>query len=127
MASNSAERVLGFLADAAIAKGKAVKIGSDAKHVAVCTSTTDKPIGILLVASTAAEDQVEVAIQGGGAKALLQTTVAAGKHLVSHTDGTLKPIATAGDHLIAKALEGGVAGDLVAVEVVYGHAYTTES
>lgn len=127
MASYSSPKLVTFLADGAIALGKAVKIGTDKKHVAVCTSTTDKPIGIIQTAATAAEDTVEVAVIGGGAKALCQTTVAAGKLLVSHTDGALKPIATAGDHLVCKAMEDGVAADIIGVEICYGHAYTTES
>ncbi len=46
--------------------------------------------------------------------------------LVSHSDGTLKVVATAGERVIAVAMDDAVAGDLVAVEVMVGHAYATE-
>jgi hypothetical protein len=78
MSSFNSPRIVTFLADAAIAKGKAVKIGTDAKHVAVGAANTDKCIGIAQSASTAAEDPIEVALQGGGALGLflLETTFA---------------------------------------------------
>lgn len=126
MASTSSQRILTFKADAAIAKGKAVKIGTDNQHVAVGAANTDGVIGIVQNAPDAAEAFAEVAIQGGGAKGLLGESVAAGKLLVSHTDGSLVKANAIGDQLIAKALESGVAGDLIAVEVIYGHAAQAE-
>ena len=127
MASSSQPRYLAFLADGAIAKGKAVKIGTDRKHVAVGAANTDKCIGICMTEDvSAAEDQVEVAMQGGGAKGLLGETVTAGHYLVSHTDGSLVKANAAGDHVVAMALEGGVSGDLIAVEVVAFEAVDAE-
>lgn len=127
MASNSGMNVRTFIADGAIAKGKAVKIGSDAKHVAASAATTDKHIGIALNVAAAAGDLVEVAIPGGGAKALAQATIAAGMLLTAHTDGKLKPVAAANDRVIAMAMEGAVAGDLFAVEIVVAQGTATES
>lgn len=126
MASSLKPVILTFKADAAITKGMAVKLGTDAKHVAKGAAATDDCIGVAQSAPTAAEDAVEVAVPGGGGKGLCQTTVVAGNLLVSHTDGKLKPIATAGDRVVAVAMEGGVAGDLIDIMVTVGHAYTTE-
>lgn len=116
-----------FLADGVIAKGKAVKIGTDRNHVAVCSATTDKAIGIAQSASTAAEDQIEVALPGGGAKFLAQATISAGMLLVPHTDGSIKKIAAANDCLVGQAHEDAVAGDLFAGIVLVGQAVTTQS
>jgi hypothetical protein len=126
MSSTSTPRIQVYKADAAIAKGKAVKIGSDREHVAVCSANTDKAIGILQSASTAAEDLVEVALQGGGAKALIGETISAGAYLVAHTDGTLVKPNAAGDHVCAMAMEDAVANDLAAVEVVMLEAQGSE-
>jgi len=126
MASHSTPGPEAYLADAAIARGKAVKIGSDSKHVAVGAANTDKVLGILMTATTAAEETAEVALPGGGALGLLGETVSAGAYLVSHTDGSLVLPNAAGDHVVAVAKEGGVAGDLISVEVVQFEAYNAE-
>jgi len=126
MASSSEPRVLTFLADAAIAKGKAVKIGTDRKHVAVGAANTDRCVGILQNAVTAADDSCEVAIQGGGAKALLGETVSAGDDLCSHTDGSLVKVNAEGDQILCRALEGGAASDLIGVEVYYATAHAAQ-
>lgn len=118
MASHSEPRILVFKADGVIAKGKAVKIGTDKEHVAVSAANTDPSIGIAQSAATAAEDVIEVAIPGGGAKALANETITAGKLLVPHTDGEMAQTNASGDRVIAVALENAVAGDLFAVEVI---------
>lgn len=123
----STPRVGTYKADAAITKGQAVKLGSDYEHVAKGAATTDKCIGIAMNTVTAAEDLVEVALPGGGAQALCQGTVAKGKLLVSHTDGSLKPVSAANDRYVAVAMADGVAGDLIPVEVQIGQATATES
>jgi len=115
-----------YFCDAAIAKGKAVKIGTDKQHVAVGAANTDKCIGIAQNTVTTAEDAVEVAMVGGGAKGLLGEGVSAGAYLVSHTDGTLVKANTAGDHVCAMALEDGDASDLINVAVVAFEAYNAE-
>jgi len=122
MASTKAPEILTFFADAAIAKGKAVKIGSDSKHVALGVLNTDRCCGLAQSASAAAEELIEVALPGGGAKALLGETVAAGDDLVSHTDGTLVKPNAAGDEIIARAMDSGVSGDLIDVIVVVSSA-----
>lgn len=122
MSANFAPNCLTFLADAAISKGMAVKLGSDREHVLKGAANTNKCIGIALNATTAAEDAVEVALPGAGAKGLLGETVSAGDSLVCHTDGTLVKPNTIGDILIAVAMEDGVAGDIIGVHVIRGHA-----
>ncbi len=128
MASHSEPRILTFIADGSIAKGSAVKVGSGYLngHVRIGAANTDACIGIAQCTASASGDRIEVAIQGGGAKALLGETVSAGQDLVSHTDGTLvKPNASA-DEVIARVVEGGVAGDLVPVEIYYCKATASQ-
>lgn len=128
MASFSAPRILTFVADASVTKGKAVKISStDKKLVTVCSANTDKAVGIVQSAPLASADLVEVAVPGGGALALLGESVSRGNYLVAHTDGTLVMANTAGDHIIAMAMQDGVSGDLIGVEVIAGHAAVAES
>lgn len=122
MASSLEPKIATFKADAAIAKGKAVKAGTDFKHVAVGAANTDRCLGIIQNAPTAAEDGAEVALPGGGAKGLLGETVSAGNDLVAHTDGSLVKPNADGDQIIARAVQDGVSGDLVDVIVYYGMA-----
>lgn len=126
MASSSDPKIYVLLAGAAIAKGKAVKIGADDNHVIAGTANTSRCLGVCQNEVTTAEDNVEIALPGGGAKGLLGETVAAGDLLVSHTDGTLVKANASGDHLIAKAMEGGASGDLIDIEVIAGHAAAAE-
>jgi len=116
-----------FFADAAITKGMAVKFGSDENHVAKGSANTSKCVGIAMGTAVSAEDAIEVATIGGGAKGLLGETVVAGSYLVSHTDGTLFKPNTAGDHVVAYAREGGDAGDIIDVDVVCFEAYDSEA
>lgn len=126
MASSLQPVILTLKAGAAVAKGKAVKKGADDSHVIAGSANTSHVIGIAQSDALAAEDFIEVAV-GGGAKMLLNESVAAGNHLVSHTDGSGALPNTAGDFIIAKALRDGVAGDLVDVLIVHGQAAVSES
>jgi hypothetical protein len=120
MASSLAPKIQAWKAAAAIAKGKAVKKGSDDDHVAVCSAATDKSVGIMQTASTAAEDTCEVAVTGGGGKALLGGTVVFGDLLAPDSNGKLVATTTPGDRYIAKAEQDGVENDLIGVHVVEG-------
>lgn len=122
MASHSEPRIQAFKADGVIAKGSAVKIGSDKDHVAIGAANTDDCIGVAQSASSAAEDVIEVALPGGGAKVLAGETITAGKLLVSHTNGRLVQTNASADRVVAVALEAGVNGDLIAAEVLLGVA-----
>lgn len=124
MASHSTPRIITVIADGSIAKGKAVKVGSGylAGHVRIGAANTDRCYGLAQVEATASGDYLEVAIVGGGGKALLGETVSAGEDLVSHTDGSLVKPNAAGDEIIARAVESGVSGDLISVEVIHSSA-----
>ncbi len=127
MAVSYKPSIVTMKADAAISKGMAVKHGTDSQHVAKAAAATDDVFGIAQSAPTTAEDAVEIALPGGGGKALLGATVATpGLLLVAGTDGKLKPVAAAGDRLIAVAMEAGVSGDIIDVMVIAGQAYATE-
>jgi hypothetical protein len=126
MAVSLKQNMVGYLADAAIAKGLAVKIGSDANHIAVCAANTDKAVGIVQNDPDAAEQLAEVAMSGGGAKAKLGETVDAGQMLIPHTDGRLIKPNALGDQIICQALEGGVANDLINVMVIASKATASE-
>lgn len=127
MASINTPRIVSYKADGAIALGKAVKMGTDNQHVAVASAVGDKMIGIAQNAATTAGDLVEVALPGGGAKALSSGTIAAGKLLTAHTDGSLKVVAQANDRVVAMAMEDASASDVFSVEVVICQATATES
>jgi len=127
MSSFSRPRIQTFKSDGAIPKGSSVKIGSDANHVVKCTAATDKSIGIAAGSTSGAEESIEIYLPGGGGKGLAQTSISAGMLLVPHTDGSLKPIASANDRVIAMAMEDAVANDLFAVEVLVAQGTATES
>jgi len=120
MASSLQPVVLAFRADAALAKGKVVKKGTNEKHVGVCSAATDKSVGIVQNVSVAAEDALEVAV-GGGAKGLAGGTITMGDLLTSDSSGQLVATTTANDQIIGKALSDAVVSDLFDVLVVYGN------
>jgi len=107
-----------YRADGVIAKGMAVKAGSDSQHVAAATGKTDKIIGIAQNAAAAIDDQVEVALPGGGGKGLAGGTILFGDALTSdNSTGKLVATTTAGDHVIATAMDGAVVGDVFSLHV----------
>lgn len=127
MASHSEPRMYTFKADGSIAQGKAVAIGSDKNHVVVGSANTQRCVGIIQNSDcSAAEDNAEVALQGGGAKALLGESVVAGNDLVAHTDGSLVKPNASGDEIIARAMEDGSSGDLISVEVYMAKALAAQ-
>lgn len=124
MASHSEPRIYKFKNTAAIAKGSAVKIsGAAGDTVVVGAANTDRCIGIIQNAASSDLEGAEVALPGGGAKALLGESVSAGDYLVCHTDGTLVKANAEGDHIIALAMQDGASADLIAVEVVIATAH----
>lgn len=120
MASYMAPKVLTFKAGGAIKAGCAVKAGADNQHVVECTAATDKSIGIAQNAAASAEDKVEVALPGGGAKAKLGGTVSFGDLLAPTTDGSLIATTTPGDRYVAVAMEDGVVNDIASSQVSVG-------
>lgn len=116
MSSTLKPTILAYKAAAAIAKGKVVKKGADDQHVAVCSAGTDKSIGIIQSAPTAAEDVCEVAV-AGGAKGLAGGTISQGDLLTSDASGTLVATTSANDQVIGVAEQDAVSGDLFSVLV----------
>lgn len=125
MASCTKRRLYTFKSDASsLAYGSAVKIGSDNQHVAVSTGLTDPvlgfvqddPTGDAAPAVQAVGDAVEVALQGGGAKALAGGTITRGNDL--SWNGTGLVVASSGNRVCAVANDDAVLGDIFSVEVV---------
>lgn len=122
MASSVQRQLVAFKADAAISKGMAVKLGTDADHVAKGAANTDACIGLAQNDVTAAEEPLEVAMPGAGGFGLAGESITKGKLLVSHTDGKLVQANASGDRVIAMALEDASSGDIFAVMVLAGVA-----
>lgn len=128
MPSTSERRLQTFRSDAALGYGVAVKIGSDSQHVALVTAATDKAIGITQNTTDAAEQAMEVALPGGGAKARAGGTIAAGDELgFDASTGKMVKVASASDRVIAIAMESAVDGDYFAVEVTAHKAVGTQA
>lgn len=119
MSSYFKPQILTFLADGTtIVEGAAVKVGSARTNVALSTLVSDAILGIAQTVGANVGDPVEVAIAGGGAKALAGGTIAAGDYLTSSSTGALVTSTTTNDHVCAQALEAAVSGDLFAVNVI---------
>ena len=118
MSSYAKPKLLTFKADAAIPEGAVVKYGSDNKHVAKSTAATDKHVGIAQNAAVNAGDKVEVALPGGGAKALAGGSINGGDVLTADSSGNVVATTTDHDRVIAVALDGAASADLVSVHVV---------
>lgn len=117
MASHSSPRLKTFKADGAITQYSVVKYGSDRDHVAQA-GANEKCRGIAMTAATAAEDAVEVALPGGGALLKISETVTGGQRLTSTSAGLGEVVDAAGEAVCARAEDGGVANDVIAVEVM---------
>lgn len=120
-------RIASFKIDVAVAKGQIVKLGSSKRHVTPCSATTDRAIGIAASAGTTLGDTIEVYLPGGGGKVLVTDTVAKGKFIVATTDGSGIKAGTAGDVVIAQAMDDAVTGDIVECNVVLFQAYNAQS
>jgi hypothetical protein len=111
-----------FNASAAIAKGKAVTVDATGKIVTAANAVTDKSIGIAQGASVddgaGNFNAVEVALPGGGAKALAGGSISAGDLLAPTTGGALIATTTATNRCIAVAMEDASSGDLFSVMVI---------
>jgi len=118
MSVHAPSNVLTFKCDGAISKGMVVKPGTDKDHVAKSVLATSKNLGLAMNTTTAAEDKVEVALPGGGAKGLCGDTVSFGDLLTADSAGKLVATTTANDRVVAVAMEDGVADDLISVHVV---------
>lgn len=120
-------RIATFLAAAAIAKGKAVKLDSTGKNVTQVSATTDESIGVAQGVGVNVGDEVEVALSGGGGKCLAKATIAAGDILGQNADGSIQKAASANDRTIGIAMQSAVAGDIFAADIIIGMATQTQS
>jgi len=92
-------------------EGYAVKF--DTSGVQVCSAITDQAVGIVTLGGGTNSD---VCINGE-VQALAGGTVTKGKMLIPHTDGTVKDTAASSQEF-ALALEAGVAGDFININVI---------
>jgi hypothetical protein len=122
MSTFSKPRTQTFFANGAITAGQPVKAVTDDKHVTPCTAASDKVIGIAMNTTTTLGDVVEVAINGGGAKALADGTIAMGDVLVADGTGVIVSTTT-GDRIVGVAMQAAVSGDLFWMEVALGLHY----
>lgn len=119
MSSCTERRVYAYKSDdTSCVYGAGYKFGTDGKHVTKGAAATDKIIGICQTEAgqvTAAEDPLELALRGGGAKALLNGVVTRGAELAFNGTGFVA--ASSADWVSAIAMESGVSGDIIPVEV----------
>lgn len=92
-------------------EGYAVKF--DTSGIALCSAITDQAIGVITSGGVTESD---VCIFGECA-ALAGATITRGKHVIPHTDGTVKATASSSQEF-ALALETGAAGDWVQIMVL---------
>jgi hypothetical protein len=98
-----------------------LKQGADANHVAVCTGTTDVPIGVATDEPAAAEDPVDVALLGARCQTLrvrVGTVAIAAGALVATDANACAQTAVATQYPIGRAITAGVAGGIVEVDPV---------
>ncbi len=105
------------LALAAISPYLFVKAGAADGQVAVAAAATDKLLGISNQVGFAANDTSEY-VALGEAKLKLGGTVALGDPLTSDASGQGITTSTAGNRVGAIALQAGVIGDVIAVQVI---------
>lgn len=94
-------------------EGHAVKFDTDG--INLCSGITDQAIGVI---TDGGATQADVCIFGE-CEAKCGGTVTAGKHIIPHTDGTVKNT-TSSSQEFALALMDGVTGDLACTIFVLG-------
>ena len=98
-------------------EGYLVKADTASGRVALLTSASDIPIGVLMRAAPPGEkNSVAVAFGGlaGTVRVKLGADVAFGQLLKTRADATVEPFTEAsGEVFVGRALESGVAGELV--------------
>ena len=108
--------------DTANVKGALYKIGTSKTNVTKCTSATDIGFGICqdeVGQVLAAGDAMELAVIGGGGKALANGTISAMQELAFNGTGFVA--ATTTQWVSAIALESAVSGDIFSVFVTGYH------
>ncbi len=112
--------------DAAIAKGIIVKKGASSDgYVQKATAASDKLVGITQDVTTAADQDSQIAVDGP-AKILVAESVVFGDFLTADADGKgIKPN-NANENIVAKCMQDGSAGDLIACVICFGKATVAE-
>jgi len=119
MSASSEPKVLTHKASAAIEANRFVKGGADNAHITKASAASDKLIGVSMNAATEAEQKVETALNGGGARLKIGSGGCAfGDMLTADSDGKGIVTTTGGNRVGAMAMESGAENDVVAVEVV---------
>lgn len=116
-----------FECDALITKGQAVKFGTSNKRVTPCAATTDLGFGVAQNTTLNIGDLVEVAVSGGGAKGLANSTIAKGNFLGFNANGKLQKLASANDVIIGQAMDDAVSGDVFSLMVNPSQGVATQS
>jgi len=117
MASHSEPRLQAFKADGTSITAYAfVKYGTDREHVALC-GANEKAIGIAKQAAATAEKVIEVYLPGGGGLLQISETITGGQSLTSTSAGLGEAADADLEWCGAVAYDGGVANDVIAVEV----------
>jgi len=120
MSTFTEPRQVSFKAAEEITEYHAVIQTTDSE-IEMCDGAGESAIGIAMAGASASGELVPVAIQGGGAKLKLAGTVARGGFIAVDSSGRGVAVAAEG-FFFARAMESGVTGDIIGVEVVYGYA-----
>lgn len=121
MASSSTPRIEVFYADTAgIAKGSAVKAGSDKNHIALAVAASDKIVGWAQNAGVNVGDKIEVALPGGGAKCVAGGVISFGDVVTANALGQAVATTNNGDRSGGVSMQSAVAGDIFYAEVAVG-------
>lgn len=130
MASNSAPRIRSYRTSGVVPAYSFVKFDSGSADkdptVVVCESGRSLGIG-QNSASAASGDTIEVALPGGGAKLKLGGTVPLMQSIKPTTAGVGIVTASDADYIGAMAVEKGVSGDIIGVEVVHGQKASADA
>lgn len=133
MASNIKQNMRTYKASGAIPPYSFIKFDTSTSPfttkvpgIQTCTSGAADGISQNDVAA-AAGDEVEVAFPGGGGKLTIGGTISAGNSIKPTTAGVGIATTTAGDHASASAVEGGVTGDIIGVNVVKFEKYNADA
>jgi hypothetical protein len=116
MSSTLHRNIRTYMSGGVIAEATFVKYDTDGVRVVAC-GANGRAIGIAQGSTTAANQAVEVAMIGGGARLKVAGTTAAGKCLTSDASGLGVVGSASGQWIGAVALEAGVANDITEVEV----------
>ena len=101
----------GYVANAAIGRGIAVKISSG--QVVVATAATDKIIGVTVDKAAALETAtVRLRSAAGTAVGKAGGTIAVGDKVTANGSGQLITTVTAGNEIVGMAVEAALSGDL---------------